>query len=116
MEVSDVEILELIGKGLAAAGVAMALNWATIEWLLPGVKSKQTKRLLSFALGIGAVLALQEAHFVHFGMDHDGNDVHNWVAAVLFGVMAGGLTPLFHQHVISRFAPALKKKGGNDVL
>jgi len=107
----QVELVALLGKGVSAAAIAMTLAWLTIEWLLPNVQSKQTKHLVSFALGIGAVVAMQEAHFIHFGMDHAGKDVHNWIAAVMFGVLAGGLTPVFHKQVISRFAPALKKKG-----
>jgi len=111
----DTELIGLIGKGVTAAAVAMALTWGTVEWVLP-VENKHWKRGLSLLLGLGAVFILQEAHFVHFGMKHSGEaggelvSAHNRWAALAFGLMAGGLTPLFHSQVIARFAPMLKKK------
>ena len=65
----DTEMIELISKGVAAAAVAMALTWGTVEWALP-VKRPTLKRILAVTLGLGAVFILQEAHFVHFGMEH----------------------------------------------
>lgn len=107
----EADLLLIITRGLTAAGVAMSLVWGTVEWILPNVKSKQIKRLSSLILGTLAVVAMQEAHLTIFGEVHpEGLDIHNRIAAVLFGLLAGGFTPLFHSQIINRFAPMLKKK------
>jgi len=105
----DTELLKLLGTGLSSAGVVMALVWGTVEWALP-ITNKHWKRFAALVLGIGAVMILQESHFVHFGITHEGTDEHNRLAAVMFGVLAGGLAPVFHTQVIARFIPGLKKK------
>lgn len=105
----DLEILKILGTGLSTAGVVMALTWGTIEWTIP-IKRPVLKRILALVFGVGAVLILQEAHFVHFGMTHEGIDEHNRLAALMFGLLAGGLAPVFHAQIITRFFPGLKKK------
>ena len=102
------ESFEIIWQGVAAAAGVMALTWGTMEWVIP-VAHKHLRRGLSVVVGIVMVCILQEAHFVHFGMTHDGGDEHNVLAAIMFGILAGGLAPIFHTQIVNRFAKKLKK-------
>lgn len=117
-----------IVEALTVPAIVLALVWATIEWVLPVSWLKSTRIEWALVLGVACVVAL---HFAAVDMldaamlppavahiikvCYWGPGLAGFVLAGVVGILAGGLTPLFHDQVINRFAPALKKRGPNEL-
>ena len=104
------------GRNLGEAVIVMVLAWLTIEWTLFKLPKKSAvasiiKRVLSIALGIGALVIFEEmAGGVEEMSHHEGTW---WRVAwdhkrpIVYGAMAGGLTTFFHPWIKSKIMPTV---------
>ena len=96
-------------KFVALGLITIPSTWGIIEWVFPKDSTAKTNHAAAFIANVVAYFGLHACSIVDFGAGPKG-----YGAAILFGCLSGGLTPLFHDRFMKVWAPGLTKSNGTS--